>query len=188
MVVALLGACGNEGNTGDAGNENGGSYQGEVTSAASGGPRNDQVMVGVGDNSHYPPPYLTVAAGHQVTAECHGPAEQPPHEVTVTTTDGWKIQLTYGSQTITAENPNIEAPPGQLTTPQHSIDYSKSPDSIYTWGINWDKPAKGHIEIQINQDEAPPEWGRSPEFKMYMHINCGGAPDAAASSSTEASR
>lgn len=165
-----------------------------MTPAASGSTRADQVEVGVGENNHYPAPWRTIAAGHQVTAECQGSAGSAAHDVVVTTADGWKIHLTHGSQTITAENPQIEAPPGNITVAQYGIDEDRKENaedleltgtaSIYTEGINWDKPAPGHIEIQMYNETPPPEWGESPGFSMYMHINCGGDPAALPSSTT----
>ena len=43
--------------------------------------------------------------------------------------------------------------------------------------MNWDHPSPGHVDIDmtVHEDELPKEWGPSPEFKMNMHINCGGS-------------
>lgn len=196
ILALTLTGCGTSNSDGGiAGNSgNGDSYAGVVTSSEAGPVGDGQVLVGVGDDSHLPPPYLTIAAGSQVTAECHGPTQQPPQTVTVTTADGWKVQLTHGSQTITAENAQIPAPPGQISTPQTWIDSDLEQNaddlatlgysSVYTDGITWDKPSPGHIEVQINQENVPAEWARLPEFKMYMHINCGGDQTTASSSTT----
>ncbi len=170
------------------------SYAGVVTSSDAGPVSDGQVLVGVGDDSHLPAPYLTIAGASQVTAECQGQNDQPPQTITVTTADGWKVHLTHGSQTITAENPRVPAPPGQIATPQSWIDSDREENakdlatlgyaSVYADGVTWDTPAPGHVEIQINQEDVPAEWARLPEFKMYMHINCGGDPAALPSSTT----
>ncbi len=194
-LTIVLAGCGHS-DEADTSNPRGqsASYRGEVTPAASGSTRADQVEIGVGENNHYPAPWRTIAAGHQVDAECQGEAGRPPRIVVVTTAEGWKIQLTHGSQTIVAENPQIEAPPGTITTDQFSIDEDLKENaedleqtgtaSVYTAGVNWDKPSPGHIEIQMYNETPPPEWGESPGFSMYMHINCGGDPAALPSSTT----
>lgn len=193
-VALLVAGCSDSDSDGAIGGDS--SFPGVVTSAASWPNDRGLVRVGIGDDRHLPPPYLTITASSLVTAQCHGPQGQPPRAVTVTTTDGWKIELAHGSQTITAENPSIEFPAGQLTTTQSSIDYDEDSNAaqlerlghttIYTSGVNWDLPAPGHIEvnININEDDLPPEWGQSPEFKMNMHVNCGGDPAALPSSTT----
>lgn len=59
--------------------------------------------------------------------------------------------------------------------PQSRIDYLKA--AGFKSGVNWDTPSPGHVDIDItvHEDELPNEWGSSPEFKMNMHINCGGS-------------
>ncbi|MCZ4581542.1 hypothetical protein O4158_21120 [Gordonia amicalis] len=182
IALALTG-CGPSNPAGPGGISGGGgnanSYAGIVTSSEAGPVSNGQVLVGVGDDSHLPAPYLTIAGASQVTAECHGRKGQSPAAITVTTADGWKVQLTHGSQTITAENPNVPASLAQLTTDPETIqsdrEYNEQFESAsdYTTGLNWDRPSPGHVEVQINLEDVPPEWARLPEFKMYMHINCG---------------
>ena len=77
---------------------------------------------------------------------------------------------------------------------QSSIDYDQQQNiddleqyghaSVYTDSVNWDTPGRGHIEVQVRNVEPPPEWGESPKFSMFMHINCGGDPSAVSSSTT----
>ncbi|WP_439033288.1 hypothetical protein [Gordonia terrae] len=174
VALALTG-CGTSNSDGGIGGNsgNGDSYAGVVSTLDP--DDRDQVLVGVGDDSHLPPPYLTITAGSKVAATCHGVKGAPPKSVTVVTTDGWKIELTRGSQTFTAENPSIEFPAGQITIPPQSTNEYLEEVGIVT-GINWDYPSSGHVDVDItvHEDKLPSEWDQTPEFKMDMHINCGG--------------
>lgn len=173
VALALTGCGASNSDGGISGNSgNGDSYAGVVSTLDP--DDRDQVLVGVGDDNHLPPPYLTIAAGSQVTATCHGVRGQAPRVVIVTTADGWKIDLTHGSQTITAENPSIDLPPTQLAMEQGAIDSIRK--SGYVAGVNWDYPTAGHVEVDliVSEDELPLEWDQTPEFKMDMHIHCGG--------------
>lgn len=143
-----------------------------------------QVVIGVGDENHRQPPLLTTTTGDQVTAQCEGP-RGAPRTITVSTQDGWTITLNHGSQTITARNPVTSFGPAAITTDPFTIELDEQDNearlrdtghsTIYTSGVNWDKPAAGHAEVDITTD-APAEWGTTDRFTMRAHLNCGGDP------------
>lgn len=172
IAVLAIAACGSDDDSTEIGRA------GTVSKASAGNHANEILRTGyavgldTGSDGH-----LAYWNPEYFTARCVGTGDQL--SVMVSAEGGWRLTLEHGSQTITAENPDLKLPPAQFTTAAGAISRSQSlnPNGI-PLGVTWDRPSPGDVEIRVAED-APAAWAAlatpKNEFVAYLHVSCGSA-------------
>ncbi|MBC7299800.1 hypothetical protein [Nocardia salmonicida] len=117
--------------------------------------------------------HVVAGTANKFQARCEDAADD--ERVEITTEDGWKVQLTHGSQTLTAENEKLGFPAATFTTAESAIANSRArnPDG-FPLGITWDRPNTGEVEVKL-KEEIPSSWSaarRNTELLVFLHVAC----------------
>lgn len=121
---------------------------------------------------------VTLPAADQVNVRCIG--EGNNLTVDITTPNGWHATLVHGSQTVTVENERLNYPAQDFAVGERTLNAmnaARTKDDALPYGVSWDAPTVGDLEIQV-KTEAPSHWAvKSPydEFAIYIHVSCGTA-------------
>lgn len=150
LTILVTAGCGNNDGTNpetnpDAGRSTAsGIHMGTVT-PAQGYSEDGAITIGVGEQPV--PDQLMHYLPQQVAATCSTRGKQPT--VTIETPNGWRVTLTHGSQTVTAENPQLGFTPAiDFTTSQEDIDF-----------YNKEEQARQHRRATASTTDSDPERG-----------------------------